>query len=251
MKKTLAILLVLFVGTTVVAQKKKDLIKQVETLKSQKAEIQKKLSQMQKAQEVNLDDEVQNFSYAMGVSMGNNLKESGVDSLSNSALVKGLEDVIKGTEKISAEKATEMVKTTMNRLEEAKNDKLKKEGETYLVNNAKRPEIITTASGLQYEVLTKADGAKPIETDKVKVHYAGSFLDGTEFDSSIARGEPVVFGVNQVIKGWTEALKLMPVGSKWKLYIPHELGYGARGAGNGAIPPYSTLIFHVELLSIE
>jgi len=117
------------------------------------------------------------------------------------------------------------------------------------VSNAKRAEVITTASGLQYEIISPANGVKPTETDKVKVHYAGSLIDGTEFDSSIARNEPYVLGLNQVIKGWTEALKLMPVGSKWKLYIPHDLAYGERGAG-GVIPPYATLIFELELLEI-
>ena len=125
-----------------------------------------------------------------------------------------------------------------------------KEGEDFLKKNAKRKNIVTLASGLQYEILTEGNGAKPGLTDKVETHYHGTLLDGTVFDSSVERGTPISFPVNGVIKGWTEALQLMAVGSKWKLYIPHNLAYGERGAG-GAIAPYATLIFEVELISIN
>ena len=128
--------------------------------------------------------------------------------------------------------------------------KAKEEGELFLSNNAKRPEVKTTASGLQYEVLEQTLGQKPKATDKVRVHYEGTLIDGTVFDSSYKRGESITFGLNQVIKGWTEGLQLMSVGSKYKLYIPYELAYGAQGAG-GSIPPYAALIFTVELLGIE
>ena len=126
----------------------------------------------------------------------------------------------------------------------------KEDGIRFLENNAKRPEVKTTPSGLQYEVIEATLGQKPKATDKVRVHYEGTLTDGTVFDSSYKRGEPITFGLNQVIKGWTEGLQLMSVGSKYKLYIPYELGYGAQGAG-GSIPPYATLIFTVELLGIE
>ena len=125
----------------------------------------------------------------------------------------------------------------------------KKEGEDFLAENTKKEGVITTESGLQYEVIKMGDGKKPTANDNVKVHYHGTFIDGTVFDSSVERGEPIVFGLNQVISGWTEALQLMPVGSKFKLYIPSDLAYGAQQAGQ--IPPYSTLIFEVELLGIE
>jgi len=125
----------------------------------------------------------------------------------------------------------------------------KEAGEKFLATNKSKSGVITTASGLQYEVITKGNGALPTDTSKVKVHYHGTLIDGTVFDSSVNRKEPVVFGVNQVIKGWTEALKLMPVGSKYKLYVPQELAYGS--ADRGAIKPFSMLIFEVELLSIE
>jgi len=125
----------------------------------------------------------------------------------------------------------------------------KKAGELFLVENAKKPGVITTASGLQYEILIKGNGPLPSDTSKVKVNYHGTLIDGTVFDSSVDRKAPVVFPVNQVIKGWTEALKLMPVGSKFKLYVPQQLAYG--NGGQGAIKPFSMLIFEVELISIE
>ncbi|MBQ0118346.1 MAG: FKBP-type peptidyl-prolyl cis-trans isomerase [Paludibacteraceae bacterium] len=123
-------------------------------------------------------------------------------------------------------------------------------GEKFLQENGKRPEVTTTDSGLQYEIIEAALGQKPKATDTVRVHYEGTLIDGTVFDSSYKRGESITFGLNQVIKGWTEGLQLMSVGSKYKLYIPYTLGYGAQGAG-GSIPPYATLIFTVELLGIE
>ena len=128
--------------------------------------------------------------------------------------------------------------------------KAKEEGEKFLAENAKRAEVKTTPSGLQYEVIEATIGQKPSATDKVRVHYEGTLIDGTVFDSSYKRGESITFGLNQVIKGWTEGLQLMSVGSKYKLYIPYDLAYGAQGAG-GSIPPYAALIFTVELLGIE
>ncbi len=128
--------------------------------------------------------------------------------------------------------------------------KAKEEGEKFLADNAKRPEVKTTPSGLQYEVLDATLGQKPKATDTVRVHYEGTLIDGTVFDSSYKRGQSISFALNQVIKGWTEGLQLMSVGSKYKLYIPYQLGYGAAGAG-ADIPPYAALIFTVELLGIE
>lgn len=128
-------------------------------------------------------------------------------------------------------------------------DKARESGAKFLADNGKREGVTQTASGLQYEVLTKADGPKPAVTDTVSVHYRGTLLNGTEFDSSYKRGEPATFPLQGVIKGWTEALQLMPVGSKWKLFIPSELAYGERGAGSD-IGPNETLVFEVELLGI-
>jgi FKBP-type peptidyl-prolyl cis-trans isomerase FklB len=152
----------------------------------------------------------------------------------------GYEEQMDGTE------AGEYIQNTMNYI---KYGNVKEDGEKFLAENALKEGVKVTESGLQYEVLKMARGKKPAATDRVKVHYHGTLIDGTVFDSSVERGQPTSFGLNQVIKGWTEGLQLMPVGSKFRFYIPQELGYGAQQAGS--IPPYSTLIFEVELLGIE
>ncbi len=251
MKKSIVVFAALFIGFATYGQKKKDLIKDIANLKAQAAEMQAKLSEMQKAKELNLQDSLQSFSYAFGVSIGSNLKTVGYDSLAYNAFATALEDVMQGNEKISLQDAQRQVQSRI----QAMQDKIAKaqsaEGERFLEANGKRAEVVTTESGLQYEILAQGDGALPTTEDKVKVHYSGMLIDGNVFDSSIERGEPVVFGVTQVIKGWTEALQLMPVGSKWKVYIPQNLAYGERGAGGGAIPPYSALIFEMELLAIQ
>lgn len=172
------------------------------------------------------------------------------DSIVDALFYRGFTDILTNdTTVMNMAKAEMLQQEKMNANRKAKTEKLIKMGRDFLAENGKKAGIITTPSGLQYEVLKKGEGEVPQKTDKVKCHYEGRLIDGTVFDSSIKRGEPAVFGLNQVIRGWTEALSLMPVGSKWRLYIPQELGYGERQAGQ--IPPYSTLIFDVELLSIE
>lgn len=164
-------------------------------------------------------------SFQLGVQVAGVMQQYGIQELDYDAFRRGVEQ-------------------TLNAGRNAKAD-----GEKFLAENGKRAEVTTTASGLQYEVLEATIGQKPKATDTVKVHYEGTLIDGTVFDSSVERGEPIVFGLNQVIAGWTEGVQLMPVGSKFKFYIPQNLGYGERAAGS--IPPYSTLIFEVELLGIE
>ena len=149
-------------------------------------------------------------------------------------------------EQMDGTQAGEYIQTTMDNI---KYGSVKEDGEKFLAENALREGVTTTESGLQYEVIKMGRGKKPAATDRVKVHYHGTLIDGTVFDSSVERGEPIVFGLNQVIKGWTEGVQLMPIGSKFRFYIPQELGYGAQNAGS--IPPYSTLIFEVELRGIE
>ena len=191
------------------------------------------------------------ISYALGLSMGQNLMGSGVDKIVYADFAQGLQDVLEHAQpKVSYQEAQALLNKFFTDLEQQIAREQKAAGEKFLAENAKRAGVKTTASGLQYEVIEATLGQKPKASDKVRVHYEGTLTDGTVFDSSYKRGEPITFGLNQVIKGWTEGLQLMSVGSKYKLYIPYELGYGAQGAG-GSIPPYATLIFTVELLGIE
>lgn len=191
------------------------------------------------------------ISYALGLSMGQNLMSSGVEKLSYADLAQGIQDVLeKQQPKVSYQEAQQLLGKFFQELENKIATEQKAAGEKFLAENAKRPEVKTTASGLQYEVLEGTIGQKPTAIDTVKVHYEGTLIDGTVFDSSYKRGEAISFGLNQVIKGWTEGLQLMSIGSKYKLYIPYQLAYGEQGAG-ASIPPYSALIFTVELLDIE
>lgn len=190
-------------------------------------------------------------SYALGLSLGQNMASSGVKSIEYDDLVAGMKAIMnKEKTAISFDEAQEVLNTFFAELEAKVAGKAKAEGEAFLAENAKREGVIVTGSGLQYEVLTAAEGKKPKATDKVKVHYEGTLIDGTVFDSSYRRGEAISFGLNQVIKGWTEGVQLMSVGAKYKFFIPYNLAYGERGAG-AQIPPYAALIFTVELLGIE
>ncbi|MBM1105303.1 FKBP-type peptidyl-prolyl cis-trans isomerase [Aurantibacter crassamenti] len=246
-KAVYLIIVSLLVSTLGFSQKKKELIAQVAQLKAKALEMQQEVDQMKAEKVVDLTDEFQNFSYAFGVSMGGTLKNLGFDSLSYNSFTSAVEDIMLGQEKMTPEAAQGLIQEAIEKATKAK----AAEGELFLSENKKNANIVTTASGLQYEIIKNGDGQIPVATDGVQVHYTGMLIDGKVFDSSVERGEPLSIGVNGVIKGWTEALLLMPVGSKWKLFIPQELGYGARGAGGGEIPPYSTLIFEVELLSID
>ncbi len=197
------------------------------------------------------------LSYSIGLYMAQNLKQNGMNDLNTAVLVRGLEDALKGQKaQLSQEQAGQILnaygqKQMAARQAEASKASAenRKIGDAFLAENKAKAGVTTTASGLQYSVQKEGTGAKPTATDKVKVHYTGKLLDGKVFDSSVERGQPAEFGVNEVIKGWTEALQLMPVGSKWTLYIPSELAYGDRGAG-ADIKPGSTLVFDVELLDI-
>ena len=191
------------------------------------------------------------ISYAIGLSMGQNLMGSGVTSLEYADLAAGIKDVLeKNQPQISYQEAQQVLGKFFSELEAKIAGQAKAEGEAFLAENAKREGVKVTESGLQYEVLEATIGQKPKATDKVRVHYEGTLIDGTVFDSSYKRGESITFGLNQVIKGWTEGLQLMSIGSKYKLYLPYHLAYGERGAGAN-IPPYAALIFTVELLGIE
>ncbi|RDC57375.1 FKBP-type peptidyl-prolyl cis-trans isomerase [Pedobacter chinensis] len=201
-------------------------------------------------------------SYAFGTSIGAGLKSTGLSTLNYDVLLKGLKDAFTGGKTIlDQQQAQQCINDALSQASAVKNkaeaeaNKIKyapmiKEGQTFLEENKKRAGVQTTASGLQYEVLTAGTGVKPTATDSVLVHYKGTLLNGQQFDSSYDRGEPISFPLNRVIPGWTEGVQLMPAGSKYKFFIPYNLAYGERGAG-ADIPPYSTLIFEVELLKVN
>ncbi len=190
-------------------------------------------------------------SYALGLSLGNNLVSSGITSLNISKLSQGIKDVLEQNQpEISFQEAQDVINEYFQNLQSKMSKKTIEEGKAFLENNSKRPEVVTLSSGLQYEVIKEGNGPVPTANNTVKVHYHGTLIDGTVFDSSVRRGEPAAFGVTQVISGWVEALQLMPVGSKWKLFLPSDLAYGAQGAGQH-IGPHTTLVFEVELLGIE
>jgi FKBP-type peptidyl-prolyl cis-trans isomerase len=207
-----------------------------------------------KPKKVKMANQIDSVSYCIGVAVGNDLKKQlGVtmDNKYNAKLmIAGLTSSINGdTTAIPLLKADTIVENYMKAAFQKKEDKRIADNKNFLAENAKKPGVISLPSGLQYLVEKEGTGAKPADTSMVKVHYEGKLVDGTVFDSSIKRGEPITFQLNQVIKGWTEGVQLMPIGSKYKLFIPAELGYGMQKVG--PIPPNSVLIFDVELLDIE
>ena len=190
------------------------------------------------------------FSYAIGLGIGQNLLSMGAKGIVVNDFAQAITDVINGNPTaITHKEAREIVNKYFEELEAKINANNMEQGKAFLEQNKKRAGVVTLPSGLQYEVIKEGTGKRAKATDNVQCHYEGTLIDGTLFDSSIKRGQPATFGVNQVIPGWVEALQLMPEGSKWKLYIPSELAYGAQGAGE-MIPPHSTLIFEVELLKV-
>ena len=189
-------------------------------------------------------------SYALGLSIANNFRNAGIKNLEVTDFVKGLNDVLsEGEPAISYEEAQKVINEYFAQLQKEKFENNKQAGEEFLRINREKAGVVELPSGLQYQVFKQGTGDKPKATDKIRCHYHGTLINGTVFDSSVDRGEPIEFGVNQVIPGWTEALQLMNVGSKWRLFIPSHLAYVERGAGQ-AIEPNSTLIFDVELLDI-
>lgn len=242
--KILSIALCLFLlSFSVFAQSKKELRAELQRVNAELEELKESKS----VDVTNPDDKV---SYALGVMMASSAQAQGVDSLNIEAVRSAFEDVFSKQElKVQREEASQIVQQYVQDAQEKRKVKMKQEAASFLQENKQREGVQETKSGLQYEVVKEGSGDSPQLTDKVTVHYTGKLTDGTVFDSSVERGEPITFGVNQVIDGWTEALQLMQEGDKWILYVPYELGYGERGAG-GQIPPYATLIFEVELLEV-
>lgn len=192
-------------------------------------------------------------SYGIGLQVGQQLSESGLEGLQPEALLAGLRDALEGNAPaVPVDVLHRALREVHERAEAVRRESQKTlaaEGEKYLEENLKKDGVSSTESGLQFRVITQGEGAIPSRQDRVRVHYTGKLINGTVFDSSVARGEPAEFPVSGVIAGWIEALTLMPVGSKWELTIPYQLAYGERGAG-ASIPPFSTLVFEVELLDI-
>lgn len=235
---TLLFILSLFIGTDAIAQKKK-----------KKKKSKNKTEQI--IQALTLTNEIDSVSYALGMGMAQNLKTSGVDSLSLAVFNAGVNAIYAGdTTLINKEATQEYLQKYFTNLAATAGERNKAAGEAFLAKNILRPEVESTESGIQYEVITAGEGDKPGPTDQVTVHYEGALLDGSVFDSSYKRGKEIQFGLNQVIPGWTEGLQLMNPGSKYILYIPYNLAYGEKGYGSD-IPPYSTLVFTIELLAVE
>jgi FKBP-type peptidyl-prolyl cis-trans isomerase FklB len=190
------------------------------------------------------------LSYAIGISVANFYKEQGVTHVNTTLVSKAINDLLKSNKPLlNDQQCNSVIMESMQKARAEKSSVAKKEGEAFLAQNKTKPGVVTLPSGLQYLIIKEGDGPKPAVTDKVKCHYHGTLLDGTVFDSSIDRGQPIDFNVNGVIPGWTEALQLMPVGSKWRLFIPSNLAYCDQATGK--IKAGSTLIFDVELLDID
>jgi FKBP-type peptidyl-prolyl cis-trans isomerase FklB len=206
-----------------------------------------------KKENLNMDK----LSYALGIGIGRQLAQMGADSLNIDDFAQAIKDIIGGQSlQVSDSEAQQLVNSFFQEQEAKqraaaaeKGKAVKEAGEKFLAENAKKDGIITLPSGLQYQVLKEGNGKSPKATDRVKCHYEGTLIDGTMFDSSIQRGEPAVFGLNQVIAGWTEGVQLMQEGAKYRFFIPYNLGYGEHGAG-ASIPPFAALVFDVELIEV-
>ncbi|CAH1000148.1 FKBP-type 22 kDa peptidyl-prolyl cis-trans isomerase [Neolewinella maritima] len=189
-------------------------------------------------------------SYSLGIVLSQNLKSQGFDGIDASSLAKGFEEGFAGTANITTEQANQYIQQHLARAAESAGAEARQEGEQFLSQNAKRPEVKVTDSGLQYEVLQEGSGASPSATETVRVHYHGTLTNGKVFDSSVERGEPIEFPLNRVIPGWTEGLQLMKEGAKYRFYIPYDLAYGPQGSPP-TIPPFAALVFDVELFEVK
>jgi FKBP-type peptidyl-prolyl cis-trans isomerase FklB len=249
--KLFALGFIMLISSTLLAQSKKELMAEAAQLKAEILKLNTEITELKKPKEVAIENEHQRASYGLGVIMASNLKNQGGDSLDVEVLSLGIKDFYENkTLKISQQECMPLVQAYMQAASEKKSDMAKKENQLFLERNKAAEGVKVTASGLQYKVISSGTGKAPVATDNVTVHYTGKLLDGTEFDSSVKRGQPATFGLGQVIRGWTEGLQLMHEGDKFIFYIPQELGYGERGAG-GQIPPFATLIFEVELIKVN
>ena len=199
-----------------------------------------------------MDSDLEKVSYAVGMSIGESLKAQNLEDIDTKKLSLAMDTIFKNQDPLfTPEEANSIIQAYLDAKKYAAYGSLKLEGEKFLKNNKSNKDIQTTESGLQYEIIKSGNGKRPSKVDSVSVHYHGTLIDGTVFDSSVERGTPASFGVHQVIPGWTEALQLMDIGSKYRLFIPQELAYGANPHPGGPIQPFSALIFEVELLEIN
>lgn len=199
-----------------------------------------------------MDSDLEKVSYAVGMSIGESLKAQNLEDIDTKKLSLAMDTIFKNQDPLfTPEEANSIIQAYLDTKKYAAYGSLKLEGEKFLENNKSNKDIQTTESGLQYEIIKSGNGKRPSKVDSVSVHYHGTLIDGTVFDSSVERGTPASFGVHQVIPGWTEALQLMDIGSKYRLFIPQELAYGANPHPGGPIQPFSALIFEVELLEIN
>jgi len=200
-----------------------------------------------------IETDLEKLSYSMGIYFGQTVNSQEME-IDIPAFMQAVEDVLNNAEKKMTDDEMKKILSTYQKMEQdqraAESDSNKIKGEKYLAENKNKEGVITLPSGLQYKIIKNSEGEKPLEDSRIVVHYRGTLIDGTEFDSSYSRGEPIELNLNQVIKGWQEALQLMSVGSKWEIVIPSELAYGERGAGR-VISPNSTLLFDIELISIK
>lgn len=245
MKKVMIGVAIVLASGQVIAQKDK----QVQAVEVPATNTEVKTGKVSK-------ERIDSVSYLIGLSVGQNIAKE-MSEANWKLVVKGIQDVFENKAPAIVDPTNKCVsnyfqeKSALKQVEtEKESEGLKAVGENFLISNAKNPEVITTASGLQYQILKSANGPKPLATSKVKVHYHGTTIDGAVFDSSVDRGEPIEFGLNQVIPGWTEGVQLMSVGAKYKFFIPQAMAYGAQSP-SPAIAPFSTLIFEVELLGFE
>ncbi len=243
--------LALLLNTVIYAQSKKELTAQVNTLKAEVTSLNTQIEQLKKPKEVDLNNIHKKASYGIGVLISSNLKKQGSDSLDIEVLTAAINDLFQNKPlKMSEQECLTVVQPYMQQAMERKSAKLKEEGQAFLLANKSKEGVKVTASGLQYKVLTAGKGKSPGAKDNATVHYTGKLVDGSVFDSSVERGTPATFEVGGVIPGWTEALQLMKEGDKWMLFIPYDLAYGDRGSPP-QIPPFSTLIFEVELIKVN
>jgi FKBP-type peptidyl-prolyl cis-trans isomerase len=242
--RLIVVVIGLLASVPLFSQSKKELIAEIDALKAQIAELKK-------PKEADTSDIHKKASYGLGVIVASNLKMQGGDSLDIETLNIAMRDTYLGKPLImDKEKSSVVVQEYMEKAMERRAAKVQEESKAFLESNKTKEGVQSTASGLQYKVLSSGSGKVPAATDRVTVNYTGKLVDGTVFDSSASRNEPATFVVNQVIPGWTEALQLMREGDKWLLFIPSSLAYGEQGAG-GQIPPHATLIFEVELLKVN